>query len=440
MSVDPVLRDLATILRCLACGGTAFEVSAEALRCRACAAVVPVRDGIPHVRGAAEDAAITREREAVRRMEAAPLLRPTDFSLAALLAGAEPMARAFASLPYDDGSDFYRDNKYFRDVAEFAASFDYVMGVLGPAAGDRVLDVGADLTWSTARLAAAGWRAVGIDINDHLAASRVLRRRGPDYAVVNMDMHLPAFRAGAFDAVTAFNALHHTHRIEALIDTLSASLRPGGRFAVVEPYWLLPEVRQAFGVEQIEAGINENVYRLEEWHRWFVQAGLELETFVIGHAFNAVYRKRSDGAARRLSTAAAEAELFDGFYRATVEAPPALPGVVPRGVRVEVPVRVVNRSARGWSSIGQAAVRLCYHLYRRDGGERTLVRYEHPRTEIGAFVLPGATTHVRLPIELPEDAGDYDVEIDLVHEGRSWFADRGNAAATLRLHVADPRG
>ena len=88
-----------------------------------------------------------------------------------------------------------------------------------------------------------------------------------------MDMHLPAFRDGAFDAITAFNALHHTHRLEALIGTLAAALRPGGRLCVVEPYWFLEAVRQAFGAAQIEAGINENVYRLEEWHRWFVQAG-----------------------------------------------------------------------------------------------------------------------------------------------------------------------
>ena len=242
-------------------------------------------------------------------------MRPADFSHAQLLADHGPLLEAFASLPYDDGSAFYRENEYFRNVSRFAAVFDYVLGQVGPPSGGRVLDVGADLTWSTARLAAAGWRAVGIDINQHLAASRALRRRGPAYAVVNMDMHLPAFRDGAFDAITAFNALHHTHRLEALIGTLAAALRPGGRLCVVEPYWYLEPVRQAFGVSQIEAGINENVYRLEEWHRWFVQAGLELETFMIGHSLNAVYVKRAEVRPRILSLAEAEVELFAATTR-----------------------------------------------------------------------------------------------------------------------------
>ncbi len=320
-------------------------------------------------------------------------------------------------------------------MSSFADVFDYVMGVVGPSSGGRVLDVGADLTWSTARLAAAGWRAVGIDINDHLVASRVLRRRGPAYAVVNMDMHLPAWRAGAFDLITAFNALHHTHRIEALIGTLVSALRPGGRLCVVEPYWFLEQVRQAFGVSQIEAGINENVYRLEEWHRWFVQAGLELQTFLIGHSFNAVYEKRADGAARTVSLAEAEAELFDGHYLGSVEGPSALPGPVPAGARVEVPIRVANRSVRGWSSDGQMPVRLSYHLYRRQGGERTLFAYEHPRTPLGGHLLPGATRTVRLPVEMPCEPGTYDVEIDLIHEDRSWFAGQGMSPWNLQVEV-----
>jgi SAM-dependent methyltransferase len=434
-AIDPVLRDLATLLRCLACGATDFSVAPDALACRACGAAVPVHDGIPQVRGASEDPAVTREREAVRQIEARADEVPNAFSTKELL-NEGPLLEAFASLPYDNGSAFYRDHEYFRNVSSFADVFDYVMAALGPSSGGRVLDVGADLTWSTARLAAAGWRAVGIDINDHLAASRALRRRGPAYAAVNMDMHLPAFRAEAFDAITAFNALHHTHRIEALIGTLTAALRPGGRLCVVEPYWFLEEVRQAFGVSQIAAGINENVYRLEEWHRGFVQAGLELETFLVSHSFNAVYHKRcADGAARTLSLAEAEAELFDGFYHGSVVGPAALPGIVPAGARVEVPVRVANRSRYGWSSEGQLPVRLCYHLYRRRGDERRLVVYEHVRTPLGAALPPRSTRDVRVPVTMPAEPGIYDFEIDLVHDGRSWFAGQGVAPCNVRVEV-----
>jgi SAM-dependent methyltransferase len=435
-ALDPVLADVASILRCLGCGRSDFALSAAAFTCRGCGHAVAVRDGIPHVRVGDEDIAITREREAVAQMEAAPLLRPTDFSLASLLADRGALLDAFASLPYNDGSDFYRENEYFQNVSGFAGVFDYVLTQLGPSSGGRALDVGADLTWSTARLAARGWRAVGIDINQHLAASQALRRRGPAYAVVNMDMHLPAFREGVFDAITAFNALHHTHRLEALIGTLAASLRPGGRLAVVEPYWYVEAVRQAFGAAQIEAGINENVYRLEEWHRWFVQAGLELETFMISHSLNAVYVKRPAGERpRTLSLAAAEAELFARHYDVAFVAPAELPGTVPTGAVFDLPVTVVNRGQAGWATEGQVPVFASYHLYRRDGGTRTVAAFDNQRTALGPYLPPGDRRLIRLRVTAPPTPGEYELEIDLVHEARCWFAEKGGTPATVRLHV-----
>ena len=40
------------------------------------------------------------------------------------------MQQAFLSLPYDDGSAFYRGNEYFRNVAGFAGAFDHLIGQL----------------------------------------------------------------------------------------------------------------------------------------------------------------------------------------------------------------------------------------------------------------------------------------------------------------------
>ena len=65
-------------------------------------------------------------------MDAAPLRRPTDFSLASLLADRGPLLDAFASLPYDDGSPYFRENEYFQNVSRFADVFDYAVGQLGP--------------------------------------------------------------------------------------------------------------------------------------------------------------------------------------------------------------------------------------------------------------------------------------------------------------------
>lgn len=442
-ATDAVLLDLATLLRCPGCGGAVAATPAR-LTCTSCGRQMPIVDGVPQIRDASEDPAIERERQAVLEIEATapPELPPgsTLFSLPVMLAGPCPLRTAFMSLPYDDGSAFYRENEYFQNVARFATAFDYVVDRLGLPPGSRVLDIGADLTWSTSRLARRGWRPVGIDINHHLVASRVFREAGVDFAVANMDMHLPAFADGVFDGVTAFNALHHTHRLEPLIANIARMVRPGGRLGFVEPYWFVQAVRDAFGASQIEAGINENVHRLEEWHVVLVGCGFELQECAVNQAFLAIYERVPPERQRRISLAQARDEIFEAFYHAelTPVGPPML-RLAP-GEATRVPVRVRNRSPRTWSEVSQIPVHLCYHLLAAGDGPPAsrMRRFDHPRTGIGGDLHPGAERVVELLVEAPAEPGAYVIDIDLVHEAVTWFADRGQPTAQLALEVTAP--
>ena len=440
MSLDPVLVDLATLLRCPDCTA-AVAATATALCCTRCGRRMPIVDGVPQIRAAAEDAALERERQAVLELEAgAPVDVPagsTHFGLPVLLAGPCPQRTAFMSLPYDDGSAFYRENDYFRGVAVFGPAFDFVVDRLGLAPGSRVLDIGADLTWSTSRLARRGWRAVGIDINHHLVASRVFREAGIHFAVANLDMHLPAFADGVFDGVTAFNALHHTHRLEPLIANIARMVRPGGRLGFVEPYWFLEAVRDAFGAAQIEAGINENVHRLEEWHAMLVNHGFELLACAAGHALQAVYERVPAERQRHLTIDQARDEFFAPFYRAELSLPTQGPLRLSPDETARVAVHVVNRSDRTWSEVSQVPVHLSYHVLTAGDGPPAarMWRYEHARTGIGGDLHPGGDRVVVLQVQAPSAPGRYEVVVDLVHEGVTWFSDRQQAMASLPLDV-----
>ena len=410
------------------------------MECVHCGRILPVRDGVLHVASREEDPAIDRERRAMLEIERTSTIdKPTDFSLPMLLSAQGPLRDAFLLLPYDNGSDYFRENEYFRNVGRCAEHFDFVMEAMGLPSGSRVLDVAADLTWSTARLARRGWRAVGIDINHHLCAAQVFREAGVDYAVVNVDMHAPAFADGVFDGITAFNALHHTHRLEELVANLTRSLRPGGRLGFVEPYWVFDHTRAEFGVSEIEAGINENVYRLEEWHRVFANAGLDMVRFVVARAFDAVYEKRDAGAPpRALSLDEARQDLFAAHYTVRFTAPACVPGAVRPGESLEIPITVHNRSVAGWASESQVPVVASYHLHRRSpsiSGGGTLVTFDNVRTELPGRLDPGADVDVRLRVEAPLEPGDYLVEIDLVHEGMTWFAERGGTTAVVSMRV-----
>ena len=265
------------------------------------------------------------------------------------------VARAFASLPYDDGSAFHRENEYFRNVVALRRRLRLRAGAAraavrrAPARCRRRPDL-VHRPPRGRRLARRRHRHQPAP-----GASRVLRRRGPAYAVVNMDMHLPAWRAGAFDAITAFNALHHTHRLEALVGTLrrrcvpaagcASSSRTGSWRQCARPSALRrsrpASTRTSIGSRSGTAGSS--------------RPASSSRRSLIGHSFNAVYEKRADGAARTVSLAEAEAELFAGLYRGSVAGPPArCPARSRPGPRVEVPVRVANRLA---GPAGAATVR-----------------------------------------------------------------------------------
>jgi hypothetical protein len=157
---------------------------------------------------------------------------------------------------------------------------------------------------------------------------------------------------------------------------------------------------------------------------------------MISHSLNAVYVKRPDGERpRTLSLAEAEAELFARHYDVAFVAPAALPGAVPAGATFDLPVTVVNRGQAGWSSEGQVPVFASYHLYRCDSGGRTVTAFDNPRTALGEYLPPGTTRALRLRVTAPATPGEYDLELDLVHEARCWFAEKGGTPATVRLHV-----
>jgi SAM-dependent methyltransferase len=426
--MTPLERDLIPRLRCLACGGVRHTPGDGCVRCDQCGRRLEIRDGVLYCPAQVEDTAVVLERAGMLDLEARAQ-GASGFTLEQLLAS-EDLQRLVLALPYAPaGAD--TGNPYLANVRGFAESFDFLMRWLTLEPGAVVLDVGADLTWSTARLAARGFRPIGIDINHHLVVAQRLGALATPYAVANVDMHAPAFRDGALDGITAFNALHHSARLPELCANLSRMLRPGGLLGMVEAYWYYQGTRDSFGKDEIDAGINENVYRLEEWHAALVGAGLELQVFSAGRSFDAVYRK-SGAPGRRLELSEAVRELFDGFYRSRLHVPDDVV-TVRRDTSTRVDVTIDNESRAAWSSDSQIPVFLSYHLASADGSG--VATFDNARTALPGRLHPGSRNTVALTVDPLPAPGLYRVEVDLVHEGITWFADRGGRVAVLTLRV-----
>jgi SAM-dependent methyltransferase len=332
------------------------------------------------------------------------------------------LAQAYLSLPYGNDSAHFQEPGYFQNVRRFAEEFDFIARHLPPSG--VLLDVGADGTWSTAQLSRRGLTCIALDITDHLTLSRLFHTACPPYALVNVDMHEPAFADEAFDAITAFNALHHSTRLDALAANLARMLKPGGVLGFVEPYVQNAEQEAAFGAPQSALGINENVHTVSRWHQAFSDAGLTLERYFLSDSFNAVFRRSSDGR----DAAAPESDFYSAEL--TLDAPPTR---MRAGETYEFAVTVASRGRAGWVSRG-IPLRLSYHVWRLTPSGREIAAFDNERTRLGSLISPGDPQTFVVTVSLGEP-GVYEIEFDLVHEGHTWFAERGGRPATATVTV-----
>jgi hypothetical protein len=113
-----------------------------------------------------------------------------------------------------------------------------------------------------------------------------------------------------------------------------------------------------------------------------------------------------------------------GAYRAKVrivDPVPSMPAGAVRHIRVEI----TNLGDEWWPRGPNPAPEILvgHRWFRSDGSP-----IENPmlRTALTESVAPGATTRLTVPIQAPPEAGDLEVNVDMVHEWVRWF-DCGDA-------------
>jgi len=366
---------------------------------------------------------VQKERASVPATEGSPELGGWKEGYVPATDPSSAIAQAYLSLPYGNDSWHFREPGYFRNVQQFVPEFDFVLRHL-PRTG-LLLDLGADGTWSTAQLARRGLTCIALDITDHLSLARLFQTACPPYALVNVDMHEPAFADESFDVITAFNAMHHSKRLDTLAANVARMLKRGGTLAFVEPYVQNAQQAADFGAAQSAAGINENVHTVGRWHEAFSAAGLTLDRFAITSSLNAIYRKTDAAPLTR--------DPFDSFYDALLHISPPT-AVVQRGIAQQFQVTIENRGRAAWATRGPTPVRLSYHVSQLTAQGLVTTAFDNDRTPLPSFIHAGE--HARVPVSVTiDEVGLHVVEFDLVHETVSWFKDRGGRTATARLTV-----
>jgi hypothetical protein len=108
------------------------------------------------------------------------------------------------------------------------------------------------------------------------------------------------------------------------------------------------------------------------------------------------------------------------------------PSVMRVGEKLDIHFKVKNLGSETWPAVGTRDF-----LYQINMGNRWIKGNENNednRAVMKGDLPPGAVTDMTLSITAPKAPGDYTLEIDMVHEGVTWFKQRG--ARTLSIDVA----
>jgi hypothetical protein len=126
----------------------------------------------------------------------------------------------------------------------------------------------------------------------------------------------------------------------------------------------------------------------------------------------------------------------EGAYRARIEFRRGIEGILVTGEDLPLDVKVTNDSPHRWQVARNASleggIAVSWHLRAADG---SMLVENHPRRWLPRDLGPGESAEVTLGVRMPSSPGLYRIELDLVHEGFTWFADEGSPSATVGIAV-----
>jgi SAM-dependent methyltransferase len=122
----------------------------------------------------------------------------------------------------------------------------------------------------------------------------------------------------------------------------------------------------------------------------------------------------------------------DGAYGASIRLLDRL-GEVVAGRRLVLAVTVTNESEHVWRQPDVGSIRVGNHWF-EETGDRMVVQ-DDGRTTLPQVVRRHEPAELTLEMTAPASPGRYVLEIDAVHEGISWFRDKGSAPLRVPIDV-----
>ena len=335
--------------------------------------------------------------------------------------------------------------------------------------GDTVVEIGAGTCWLSHLLNRYGCRTAAVDVSrTALDIGRRLFEREPstnrslDPQFVEYDGHTLPLDDAMCDCVVVYDAFHHIPNQRAVLEEMHRILRPHGMVVMSEPG--VGHADTPASVAERETGVLENELVVADIAALAEAAGFHNTTLLASTPY-----LRHEIPAEKLGVFSAGAG-FSGYWGdftqhlmvhhyILLHMGPKLPATDrPGGARLQAAlviedpadarvqltagqpgcavVSVENRGEAVWlHAEGRGWTRLGGHLFAMNNGSRELVAYDWLRVGFERDVEP--EDRALLDVELPviDRPGSYEVELDVVLEGVTWFAKRGSPTTSLRITV-----
>jgi len=329
-----------------------------------------------------------------------------------------------------------------------------LLGVMGLAPRDRVLEVGSGPGWVTEILMLLGFTVDALepaeDMNvisrERIAASVAQHRVGGFEAVRYHTATLEAceIAAESFEAVLFHASLHHVIDEEKGLARSYELLRPGGVIGVSEGAWSPENVALEAQLEEEMRvyGTLESPFTHEYLEFLLAKAGfVDIQRY---HGINGFFPL--DAGQRSL------AELATAPAFATNNLTARKPGVrfqVGRPILATTPCRVSesilvqgslrlalaalieNATDLTWYKEPRGAGYVTVALVGRRGAEERVEAAD--RNPLPGVWAPGTGAKLTLDYQLPGDYAQYEWALELVSEHRYWFADHGTPPCPVPL-------
>lgn len=182
------------------------------------------------------------------------------------------------ALPNGDDSDIFKRETLFQNISSAAYAFYQGLSLLGLTGKERLLDLGADICWSTNRFAELGCQCIALDLNHHLPVSDVyIYKNNVYFERMIADMSDLPFADESFDIVVTVTSIHHTPDLEKTFREIARVLIPLGKVILINEPVRKPFAPKDFGSKrEKELGLNDHWYTALEYYLAARKAGLKL--------------------------------------------------------------------------------------------------------------------------------------------------------------------